>query len=177
MHVYKTCVPSASTRLLAPAREPARYAVWCVPDKSNASTDGFNPDCVATSKRLLAVAKYRISEIGCPLMELPTVQVLYKLQLTKSRMEYQLRREVEIQANLRHPNVLRMFGYFYDDERIYLILEIAPGGEVYKSLKKVKRFPEDRAARYLLQVTRAFMHCHSKNVIHRCEQDRHNFSA
>lgn len=111
------------------------------------------------------------SQIWSPLEKLPTVQVLYKLQLTKSRMEYQLRREVEIQANLRHPNVLRMFGYFYDDERIYLILEIAPGGEVYKSLKKVKRFPEDRAARYVLQVTRAFMHCHSKNVIHRCEQN------
>jgi serine/threonine protein kinase len=94
--------------------------------------------------------------------------VLYKLQLTKSRMEYQVRREVEIQANLRHPNILRMYGYFHDDDRIYLILEMAPGGEVYKALKKVRRFPEARAARYILQVARAFKHCHSKNVIHRC---------
>lgn len=85
-------------------------------------------------------------------------------------MEYQLRREIEIQTNLRHRNVLRLYGFFYDDARIYLMLELAPGGELYKSLKSApfERFPEDRAARYMLQVTRAFRHCHEKGVIHRC---------
>jgi hypothetical protein len=38
-------------------------------------------------------------------------------------VEHQLRREIEIQTNLRHKNILRMFGYFWDDKRIYLILE------------------------------------------------------
>ena len=32
-------------------------------------------------------------------------------------MEHQLRREVEIQAHLRHPNILRLYGYFYDKVR------------------------------------------------------------
>jgi serine/threonine protein kinase len=95
------------------------------------------------------------------------VQVLYKVQLKKSHMEYQLRREIEIQSHLRHPNILRLFGYFYDDERIYLILEYAPGGEIYKELTKIKRFPEDRAGRYIAQIARALIHCHKKHVIHR----------
>jgi len=44
----------------------------------------------------------------------------------------------------RHPNILRMYGYFYDDKRIYLILEYAPKGELYKELnsKPDKRFDE-----------------------------------
>lgn len=44
----------------------------------------------------------------------------------------------------RHPNILRMYGYFYDDKRIYLILEYAPKGELYKELNKQpnKRFDE-----------------------------------
>lgn len=33
-------------------------------------------------------------------------------------MEHQLRREIEIQSHLRHPNILRLFGYFYDEVRI-----------------------------------------------------------
>ena len=39
-----------------------------------------------------------------------------------------------------------MFGYFYDDKRIYLILEFAPKGELYKELQSQpnKRFKEDR---------------------------------
>ena len=66
------------------------------------------------------------------------LKVLQKSQLTKAGVEHQLRREIEIQSHLRHKNILRMFGYFYDDKRIYLILEFAPQGELYKKLMKVR---------------------------------------
>ena len=49
-------------------------------------------------------------------------------------MEHQLRREIEIQSNLRHPNVLRLYAYFDDLKRIYLVLEFAPQGELYKKV-------------------------------------------
>ena len=39
-------------------------------------------------------------------------------QLQQSNVEHQLRREIEIQSHLRHPNILRLFGYFYDEVRI-----------------------------------------------------------
>ena len=60
------------------------------------------------------------------------LKVLFKSQLQKAHVEHQLRREIEIQSHLRHPHVLRMFGYFYDETRVYLILEFAPRGEMYK---------------------------------------------
>ena len=41
-------------------------------------------------------------------------QVLFKSQLEQSKVEHQLRREIEIQSHLRHPNILRLYGYFYD---------------------------------------------------------------
>ena len=66
------------------------------------------------------------------------LKVLQKSQLTKAGVEHQLRREIEIQSHLRHKNILRMFGYFYDEKRIYLILEFAPQGELYKKLMKVR---------------------------------------
>ena len=58
------------------------------------------------------------------------LKVLSKNQLLKSGVEHQLRREIEIQAHLRHRHILRMYGYFYDNKNIYLILEYSPGGEV-----------------------------------------------
>lgn len=70
------------------------------------------------------------------------LQVIKKSQLLKAGVEHQLRREIEIQSNLRHRNVLRLFGYFYDETRIYLILEFAPGGELYKVLTTKVRFSE-----------------------------------
>ncbi len=54
------------------------------------------------------------------------LKVVRKSQLRKAGVEHQLRREIEIQSHLRQKNVLRMFGYFFDEKRIYIILEFAP---------------------------------------------------
>ncbi|XP_072014211.1 aurora kinase-like [Amphiura filiformis] len=96
------------------------------------------------------------------------LKVLFKSQLQKAQVEHQLRREIEIQSHLRHPNVLRLYGYFYDDTRVYLILEYAPRGELYKELQKPPgRFDDQRTAMYIGQLADALHYCHSKKVIHR----------
>lgn len=51
--------------------------------------------------------------------------------------------------HFRHPNILRMFNYFHDEKRVYLILEYAIEGELFKVLQKERKFPEDRAARVI----------------------------
>ena len=42
-----------------------------------------------------------------------------------------------------------MYGYFHDATKVYLILEYAPGGEVYKELQKTERFGEEKTSRYI----------------------------
>ncbi|XP_014665159.1 PREDICTED: serine/threonine-protein kinase Aurora-2-like isoform X2 [Priapulus caudatus] len=95
------------------------------------------------------------------------LKVLFKSQLQKNQVEHQLRREIEIQSHLRHPHILRLYGYFYDETRVYLILEYAPRGELYKELQKAVRFDDKRSATWIAQLTDALMYCHSKKVIHR----------
>lgn len=110
------------------------------------------------------------------------LKILFKSELAENRVEKQLRREIEIQSHLRfsnisiisahlgvvrHPNILRLYGYFYDPKRVYLILEYAAKGELYKHLQKQVRFKEDVAARYIYQMGEALSYLHCKNVIHR----------
>ncbi|KAJ1346217.1 Aurora/IPL1- protein kinase 2 [Parelaphostrongylus tenuis] len=95
------------------------------------------------------------------------LKVLFKSQLQKSNVEHQLRREIEIQGHLRHPNILRMYTYFWDHKRIYLVLEYAQRGELYKYLKKKTRFDETTAAVFMFQLADALNYCHEKKVIHR----------
>lgn len=99
----------------------------------------------------------------------PRAQVVYKAQIIKSQMEYQIRREIEIQAHLRHVNILRLYGFFHDSERLYFMLEFAPGGDIYGVMRESPggRFPEHIAATYIAQVARALAHMHRKHVIHR----------
>jgi serine/threonine protein kinase len=95
------------------------------------------------------------------------LKVLNKAQLVKSSVEHQLRREIEIQSHLRHKNILRLYGYFYDAKRVYLIIEYAPQGELYKKLVKAGRFSERQSALYVDELARALQYMHSKHVIHR----------
>merc|ERR1712100_937927 len=51
------------------------------------------------------------------------LKVLHKEQLVKHGVEHQLVREIEIQSHLRHINILRLFNYFHDEHRVFLMLE------------------------------------------------------
>ncbi|KAH8928946.1 kinase-like protein [Atractiella rhizophila] len=95
------------------------------------------------------------------------LKCLYKHELVQNKVEKQVRREIEIQQNLRHPNILRLYGYFHDEKRIFLMLEFAGKGELYKQLSNRGSFSEKRSSRYIHQMADALAYLHSKHVIHR----------
>ncbi|KAK7733584.1 spindle assembly checkpoint kinase [Botryosphaeria dothidea] len=107
------------------------------------------------------LAKERQSGFVCAL------KVLHKSELQQGKVEKQVRREIEIQSNLAHPNILRLFGHFHDSKRIFLILEFAGKGELYKHLRKEQRFPEWKAAQYIAQMAGALKYLHKKHIMHR----------
>ncbi|GLV46388.1 aurora B [Carabus blaptoides fortunei] len=97
------------------------------------------------------------------------LKTLIKNEITKGRVERQILREIEIQTHLRHPHILQMLTWFYDEHRVYLVLEYAGQGELYKHLKNSPngQFNEHLSAKYTYQVADALHYCHLNNVIHR----------
>ena len=47
----------------------------------------------------------------------------------------------------RHPNILKLYGYFDDNEHICMVLENAPGGSLYDIAQKESPIPEDKVAK------------------------------
>ena len=107
------------------------------------------------------LARHRSSSFICAL------KMLSLEQLYRQECDHQLRREIEIQSHLRHRHVLRLYQYFFDRKSVFLVLEYAPLGELYKHLRKAGAFSEQRTARYIGQLASALLYCHSKHVIHR----------
>ena len=95
------------------------------------------------------------------------IKMITKKQIVNNDIVFQLRREIEIHSHLKHPNILAMHGFFYDDKRIYIILDFAPYGELYKILQNEGKFSEERAARYIFQVIQALNYTHKNKIIHR----------
>lgn len=97
------------------------------------------------------------------------IKLLIKSELLKHGMQHQVIREIEIQTRLSHPHILPLLTYFTDEKRIYLVLEFAAGGELFKHLQNQpnQRFPEMIAAKFVEQVADAIDYCHQHRVIHR----------
>ncbi|XP_017560853.1 aurora kinase B [Pygocentrus nattereri] len=95
------------------------------------------------------------------------LKVLFKSQMEKEGVEHQLRREIEIHSHLRHPNILRFYNYFHDSKRVFLILEYAARGEMYKELQRCGRFSDQRTATFMEEISDALQYCHENKVIHR----------
>jgi serine/threonine protein kinase len=60
-----------------------------------------------------------------------------------------------------------MYGFFDDDNYIYIILEVGTGGQLYHQLRKSEPLPEVRVATIMKQVCDAVNEIHSLKIIHR----------
>lgn len=97
------------------------------------------------------------------------MKIMSKRAAMITKVQRQVEREVNIQYNLRHPNILRLFAYFYDRKKIYLVLEYAAKDDLYKHMKRQpqQRFTEPVAAYYMAQICQAVQYLHQSCVIHR----------
>lgn len=89
----------------------------------------------------------------------------------KSIFEYSsvenLKREIKIQKKLTHPHIIKLIHYFEDKENVYLILEYAENGSLFRYLKKKGKFTEYEAFVYFFQTCLGIDYLHKKNIIHR----------
>ena len=97
------------------------------------------------------------------------IKVLDKMVLRQMRVQRQLIREIKFHWYLKHKNVVPLYGIFHDEDRVYMLMEYADQGDVYKELKQSpdKRFTEAKAAQYIKQVLEATMFLHNHDIIHR----------
>ncbi|CAM9489558.1 unnamed protein product [Ectocarpus sp. 4 AP-2014] len=78
-----------------------------------------------------------------------------------------LMREVDIMRQLRHPNIIHLVEALDTPEQLVLILEYAPGVELFDAILAKTNFSESEARPVFVQVARALQYMHSKSIVHR----------
>ena len=92
---------------------------------------------------------------------------LRAMKLIKKSKEFNLD-EIENLMLLNHPNILKLFEYYYDEkENIYIITEYIRGEELFNKIQEVHRFSEEDSAVIIKSVLQAITYCHSRGIIHR----------
>ena len=54
--------------------------------------------------------------------------------------------EINILKDLDHPNILKMYEFFEDEKRYYIVTDICKGGELFDEIVKRGKFSENDAA-------------------------------
>lgn len=76
-------------------------------------------------------------------------------------------KEVEILKKLDHPNIIKVFEFFIDDNYLYIVTDLCTGGELFDKIISKKFFSEKEASDTMHQVLSAIVYCHNNNIVHR----------
>ena len=77
------------------------------------------------------------------------------------------RNERAVMMVLDHPFLLRLHNTYRDDIRLYFLLELCMGGELFTALRLKGTFQDKEARFYAATVVLAFQDMHSKDICHR----------
>ncbi|XP_065282718.1 testis-specific serine/threonine-protein kinase 1-like isoform X5 [Dermacentor albipictus] len=78
-----------------------------------------------------------------------------------------LPRELKILAAIRHSHITYVSEIIDLPSKVFIIMELATGGDLLDKILKVKRFKEKRAYKYFMQMASALAYLHYKDIAHR----------
>uniref|UniRef100_A0A8B9GMD7 SNF-related serine/threonine-protein kinase n=1 Tax=Amazona collaria TaxID=241587 RepID=A0A8B9GMD7_9PSIT len=80
----------------------------------------------------------------------------------------QLLQEVRCMKLVQHPNVVRLYEVIDTHAKLYLILELGDGGDMFDHIMRHEGgLAEVRAKHYFAQIVHAISYCHRLHVVHR----------
>ncbi|PUZ54689.1 hypothetical protein GQ55_5G151500 [Panicum hallii var. hallii] len=94
------------------------------------------------------------------------IKVLDKEKAVKSGLVSHIKREIAVLRRVRHPNIVHLFEVMATKSKIYFVMELVRGGELFSRVSK-GRLREDTARRYFQQLISAVAFCHARGVFHR----------
>lgn len=94
------------------------------------------------------------------------VKVLKKESMDQAELNSMLN-EINTLRSLDHPNIVKIFEYFEDEKRFYIVTEHIQGGELFDEIIARGKFDEKDAALLMKQLLSCVSYCHDHNIVHR----------
>ena len=99
--------------------------------------------------------------------------VMKKMELNhlKPKQQRECYREVSISKKVNHPNIIKYYSSFLEQETLYIIMEYAENGDLFSLIKHYKRhkkyFDEFDIWRIASEILNGLHYLHTHNIIHR----------
>ena len=110
---------------------------------------------------------FLVRPIRAPQSEVYAMKVLRKAEVVKRHQVEHTLTERYILATVRHPFVLCLRHAFQTTDKLYMVTDYCPGGELFFHLKRLRRFTEGMMRFYSAQISIALAHLHAHQIIYR----------
>ncbi|KAF5123982.1 Serine/threonine-protein kinase srk1 [Metarhizium anisopliae] len=95
------------------------------------------------------------------------IKVVRKYEMN-SMQRSNILKEVSIMRQLDHPNIIKLIDFSESKQYYYIVLELAPGGELFHQIVRLTYFSEELSRHVIIRVARALEYLHEeKGVVHR----------
>lgn len=84
------------------------------------------------------------------------------------------RQEAKAAANLSHSNIVTVYDFGYDEERLFIVMEYIPGTDLNTLLKKQGRYSLEEGIPLIVQACKGLGYAHRAGLVH-CDIKPHNF--
>ncbi|KAI1338553.1 SMAD/FHA protein kinase [Xylariaceae sp. FL0016] len=78
-----------------------------------------------------------------------------------------LQQEIAVLMGVSHPNVLCLKDTFNENNAVYLVLELAPEGELFNYIVMKQKLSEDETRRLFIQLFQGIKYLHDRAIVHR----------
>ena len=98
------------------------------------------------------------------------IKMMNKRDIYEQNLINQINKEISIMYNLNHPYSIKLYNHFEDNDKIYLIMELATNGNLYnyiQSKKHQKNKNIDIIKKIIIQTIEIIKYLHSSNIIYR----------
>ncbi|PKA66870.1 CBL-interacting serine/threonine-protein kinase 11 [Apostasia shenzhenica] len=95
------------------------------------------------------------------------IKCFRKVSIANGGLANHIKREICILRRLRHPRIVRLHEVLASRSKIYFVLELVKGGELFACVASRGRLPENLCRRYFHQLIAAVGYCHSRGIFHR----------
>lgn len=102
-----------------------------------------------------------------PPSEVYAMKVLRKTEVVKRHQVEHTKTERKILASVAHPFILSLRFAFQTQDKLYMLTDFCPGGELFFHLKKLKSFSESMMRFYAAQIALALDYLLKNGVIYR----------
>ncbi|KAK9814362.1 hypothetical protein WJX72_004541 [[Myrmecia] bisecta] len=99
--------------------------------------------------------------------EAVAIKVLNKDELIRADMVSQIKREIRIMKNLHHPNVVDLKEVVASKDKVYMVMELMAGGELFDKVVAEGPFKEEEGRRVLQQLLDGLEYVHKQGIYHR----------